>query len=118
MLSDPSLFFAAPEFCPSVRIGLRKCSSREPNWFRAILYYAGQRYRNLGVHRAQEAREERVLARGVAGPVPPCKLSLIMLQWKAGADGYVLAKKVGDKEIVLLQKDFVVREPDVACGQK
>jgi hypothetical protein len=50
--------------------------------------------------------------------VPPYKLSLIMLQWKAGADGYVLAKKVGDKEIVLLQKDFVVREPDVACGQK
>ena len=49
----------------------------------------------------------------------PCKLSHVTLEWKAGADGYLLGKKVGDKEVVLLKKDFVVREPDVnACGEK
>ncbi len=49
----------------------------------------------------------------------PCKLSHVMLEFKAGADGYLLGKKVGDKEVVLLKKDFVIREPDVnACGEK
>ncbi len=48
----------------------------------------------------------------------PCKVSKLSLIFKAGADSYILGKKIGDKEVVLAQRDFVVREPDIkACQQ-
>jgi hypothetical protein len=49
----------------------------------------------------------------------PCKLTHVILEYKAGADGYLLGKKVGDKEVVLLKKDIIIREPDInMCGEK
>lgn len=48
----------------------------------------------------------------------PCKVSKLSVSCKAGADAYMLGKKVGDKEVVLAQKDFVIREPNIkACEQ-
>ncbi len=48
----------------------------------------------------------------------PCKVSKLSVILKAGADAYILGKKVGDKEVVLGQKDFAIREPDIkACAQ-
>jgi len=59
-----------------------------------------------------------VTAQGSAGMIP-CKLSRLLLEYKAGADAYLLGKKIGDKEIVLFKKEMVNREPDInACGDK
>jgi hypothetical protein len=49
----------------------------------------------------------------------PCKFTHVILEYKAGADGYLLGKKVGDKEVMLLKKDIILREPDInMCGEK
>jgi hypothetical protein len=49
----------------------------------------------------------------------PCKLSRLLLEFKGGADAYLLGKKVGDKEIIIFTKELVNREPDInACGDK
>jgi hypothetical protein len=49
----------------------------------------------------------------------PCRLSRLTLEYKAGADAYMLGRKAADKEIVLFKKDFVLRVPDInACGEK
>lgn len=49
----------------------------------------------------------------------PCKLSRVTLTFKGGADAYLLGKKIGDKEIDIGSKTFVLREPDInACGDK
>src|SRR5262249_50254932 len=59
-----------------------------------------------------------VTAQGSAGMIP-CKLSRLLLEFKAGADAYLLGKKIGDKEVVFFKKELVNREPDVnACGDK
>ena len=59
-----------------------------------------------------------VTAAGATGMIP-CKLSRLTLEYKAGADAYLLGKKIGDKEVVLFKKDLVNREPDInACGDK
>jgi hypothetical protein len=59
-----------------------------------------------------------VTAQGSAGMIP-CKLSRLTLVYKAGADAYLLGKKIGDKEIILFKKELVNRQPDInACGDK
>jgi hypothetical protein len=59
-----------------------------------------------------------VTAQGSAGMIP-CKLSRLLLEFKGGADAYLLGKKVGDKEIIIFTKELVNREPDInACGDK
>ena len=59
-----------------------------------------------------------VTAAGATSMIP-CKLSRLTLEYKAGADAYLLGKKIGDKEVVLFKKDLVNREPDInACGDK
>ena len=48
----------------------------------------------------------------------PCKVSKLSVILRAGADAYILGKKVGDKEVDLAKKDFAIREPDIkACAQ-
>lgn len=48
----------------------------------------------------------------------PCKVSKLTVILRAGADAYLLGKKVGDKEVDLAKKDFAIREPDIkACAQ-
>jgi len=59
-----------------------------------------------------------VTAQGAAGMIP-CKLSRLLLEFKGGADAYLLGKKIGDKEIIMLKKELVNREPDInACGDQ
>ena len=59
-----------------------------------------------------------VTAQGSAGMIP-CKLSRLLLEFKGGADAYLLGKKIGDKEIIMFKKELVNREPDInACGDK
>jgi hypothetical protein len=59
-----------------------------------------------------------VTAQGSAGMIP-CKLSRLLLEFKAGADAYLLGKKIGDKEVIIFKKELVNREPDInACGDK
>ena len=59
-----------------------------------------------------------VAAQGSAGMIP-CKLSRLHLEFKGGADAYLLGKKIGDKEVIFFKKDLVNREPDInACGDK
>ena len=59
-----------------------------------------------------------VATQGSAGMIP-CKLSRLLLEFKGGADAYLLGKKVGDKEIVIFKKELVNREPDSnVCGEK
>ena len=59
-----------------------------------------------------------VTAQGSAGMIP-CKLSRLLLEFKGGADAYLLGKKIGDKEVVFFKKELVNREPDInACGEK
>lgn len=59
-----------------------------------------------------------IAAQGSAGMIP-CKLSRLLLEFKAGADAYLLGKKIGDKEIIIFKKELVNREPDInACGDK
>lgn len=49
----------------------------------------------------------------------PCKLTRLLLEFKGGADTYLLGMKGFDKEIVFAKKEFVTREPDInACGDK
>ena len=49
----------------------------------------------------------------------PCKLTRLLLEFKGGADVYLLGIKGVDKEIVFAKKEFVTREPDInACGDK
>jgi len=49
----------------------------------------------------------------------PCKLTRLLLEFKGGADTYLLGIKGVDKEIVFAKKEFVTREPDInACGDK
>lgn len=49
----------------------------------------------------------------------PCKLTRLLLEFKGGADAYLLGIKGFDKEVVLAKKEFVTREPDInACGDK
>ncbi len=49
----------------------------------------------------------------------PCKLTRLLLEFKGGADVYLLGIKGVDKEIVFAKKEFVTREPDVnICGEK
>lgn len=49
----------------------------------------------------------------------PCKLTRLLLEFKGGADAYLLGIKGADKEIVFAKKEFVTREPDVnICGEK
>ncbi len=49
----------------------------------------------------------------------PCKLTRLLLEFKGGADAYLLGIKGFDKEIVIAKKEFVTREPDInACGEK
>jgi len=49
----------------------------------------------------------------------PCKLSRLLLEFKGGADAYLLGRKIGDKEIIMFKKELVNREPDInACGDK
>jgi hypothetical protein len=59
-----------------------------------------------------------VTAQGSVGMIP-CKLSRLLLEFKGGADAYLLGKKIGDKEIIMFKKELVNREPDInACGDK
>ena len=59
-----------------------------------------------------------VAAQGSLGMIP-CKLSRLHLEFKGGADAYLLGKKIGEKEVIFFKKDLVNREPDVnACGDK
>lgn len=49
----------------------------------------------------------------------PCKLTRLLLEFKGGADAYLLGMKGFDQEVVFAKKEFVVRNPDVnACGDK
>jgi hypothetical protein len=49
----------------------------------------------------------------------PCKLTRLLLEFKGGADTYLLGIKGFDKEIVFAKKEFVTREPDInLCGEK
>jgi hypothetical protein len=49
----------------------------------------------------------------------PCKLTRLLLEFKGGADAYLLGMKGFDKEVVFAKKEFVTREPDInACGDK
>ena len=49
----------------------------------------------------------------------PCKLTRLFLEFKGGADTYLLGMKGFDKEIVFAKKEFVTRNPDVNfCGDK
>ena len=49
----------------------------------------------------------------------PCKLTRLLLEFKGGADAYLLGMKGFDQEVVFAKKEFVTREPDVNfCGQK
>ena len=49
----------------------------------------------------------------------PCKLTRLLLEFKGGADAYLLGMKGVDKEVVFAKKEFVTREPDVnLCGEK
>jgi len=49
----------------------------------------------------------------------PCKLTRLLLEFKGGADTYLLGIKGFDKEVVFAKKEFVTREPDInACGDK
>lgn len=49
----------------------------------------------------------------------PCKLTRLLLEFKGGADAYLLGIKGFDKEVVLAKKEFVTREPNInACGDK
>ncbi len=49
----------------------------------------------------------------------PCKLTRLLLEFKGGADAYLLGIKGFDKEVVFTKKEFVTREPDInACGDK
>jgi len=49
----------------------------------------------------------------------PCKLTRLLLEFKGGADAYLLGMKGIDKEVVFAKKEFVVRNPDVnLCGDK
>jgi hypothetical protein len=49
----------------------------------------------------------------------PCKLTRLFLEFKGGADAYLLGMKGFDKEVVFAKKEFVTREPDVnICGEK
>jgi len=59
-----------------------------------------------------------ITAQGSAGMIP-CKLSRLLLEFKGGADAYLLGRKIGDKEIIMFKKELVNREPDInACGDK
>lgn len=59
-----------------------------------------------------------VTAQGSAGMIP-CKLSRLLLEFKGGADAYLLGKKIGEKEVTIFKKELVNREPDInACGDK
>jgi hypothetical protein len=49
----------------------------------------------------------------------PCKLTRLLLEYKGGADAYLLGLKGFDEEVVFAKKEFVTREPDInACGDK
>jgi hypothetical protein len=49
----------------------------------------------------------------------PCKLTRLLLEFKGGADAYLLGIKGFDQEVVFSKKEFVTREPDInACGDK
>jgi len=49
----------------------------------------------------------------------PCKLTRLLLEFKGGADAYLLGVKGVDKEVTFAKKEFVVRNPDInACGDK
>jgi hypothetical protein len=49
----------------------------------------------------------------------PCKLTRLLLEFKGGADAYLLGIKGFDKEVVFAKKEFVTRQPDInACGDK
>lgn len=49
----------------------------------------------------------------------PCKLTRLLLEFKGGADAYLLGMKGFDQEVVFAKKEFVTREPDInACGNK
>jgi len=49
----------------------------------------------------------------------PCKLTRLQLEFKGGADAYLLGTKGFDKEVVFAKKEFVTREPDInMCGDK
>jgi hypothetical protein len=49
----------------------------------------------------------------------PCKLTRLLLEFKGGADVYLLGIKGADKEVVFAKREFVTREPDVnVCGDK
>jgi hypothetical protein len=49
----------------------------------------------------------------------PCKLTRLLLEFKGGADAYLLGIKGFDKEVVFQKQEFVTREPDInACGDK
>jgi hypothetical protein len=49
----------------------------------------------------------------------PCKLTRLLLEFKGGADVYLLGIKGADKEVVFAKREFVTREPDInACGDK
>lgn len=49
----------------------------------------------------------------------PCKLTRLLLEFKGGADAYLLGTKGFDKEVVFAKKEFVTRDPDInACGDK
>ena len=49
----------------------------------------------------------------------PCKLTRLLLEFKGGADAYLLGSKGFDQEVVFAKKEFVTREPDInACGDK
>ncbi len=49
----------------------------------------------------------------------PCKLTRLLLEFKGGADAYLLGLKGFDQEVVFAKKEFVTREPDInACSDK
>jgi hypothetical protein len=49
----------------------------------------------------------------------PCKLTRLLLEFKGGADAYLLGIKGFDQEVVFAKKEFVTRDPDInACGNK
>ena len=75
-------------------------------------------FKNEASANVQNVAVATVTAQGSAGMIP-CKLSRLLLEFKGGADAYLLGKKIGDKEVIFFKKELVNREPDInACGEK
>ena len=75
-------------------------------------------FKNEASANVQNVAVATVTAQGSSGMIP-CKLSRLLLEFKGGADAYLLGNKIGDKEVIFFKKELVNREPDInACGEK